>query len=152
MEIETLRDVLEWTQQVHQHLSACLHHCSSENQQQRAVLLLNYLSDHEKRLSKLLKKTEETADPKALKTWCYEYFEKNPVVTHKHCEKPFADMNPEEIINEVMSLHEQVIDVYRQLNDQFETPSATRLIEALLQLEQHEAMRIAHGSNRLQDI
>ncbi len=46
MEIETLKDVLSWTQKFHQHLSHCLVHCSDENTNERSKMLLKYLSDH----------------------------------------------------------------------------------------------------------
>lgn len=152
MQIETLGDVVNWTRQLHQWLSTCLEHCSDNSEKTRVTLLLNYLADHERELVKILDRVEEDSDIKALNTWCYEYFQKNPVATHQHCDKPFADMAPEDIIREVIDLHNQVIDVYRQLNDQFDAPSATQLIQELLQLEQHEAMRIVQGSNRLADI
>ncbi len=152
MKIETLRDVLEWTRNIHHYLSECLTHCSENDLRERGKLLLNYLADHEQQLKNTIDRVVSDSDIKALNTWCYEYFQKNQVITHKHCDKPYANMTPEEVMQEVTSLHNQIIDVYRQLSDQFESPSAMVLINEMLALEQHEAMRLVQGSNRLTDV
>jgi hypothetical protein len=46
MQIETLKDVLHWTREFHQHLSQCLSHCADKNMDERARMILAYLSDH----------------------------------------------------------------------------------------------------------
>ena len=152
MKIETLHDVLEWTQQSHKQLGDCLHRSADEHQQERARMLLEYLSDHEQRLAKLVEEFDSGANSNALNTFCNELFQKKSLSTELICDKPYGQMDTDEILAEVSAVHEQVIDVYRQLADQFEPPHARELIEQLLDLEQHEAMRIVQGSNRLSDI
>ena len=44
MQIETLKDVLHWTQQFHHNLSECLSHCEDKNVDERARIMLDYLS------------------------------------------------------------------------------------------------------------
>ena len=48
MQIETLKDVLHWTREFHQHLSQCLSHCADKNTDERARMILAYLSNHER--------------------------------------------------------------------------------------------------------
>lgn len=48
MQIETLRDVLQWTGDYHRHLAECTRHCANQQLNERAQLLLGYLSEHEK--------------------------------------------------------------------------------------------------------
>ena len=48
MQIETLKDVLHWTKEFHQHLNQCLSHCADKNTDERARMILAYLSEHEK--------------------------------------------------------------------------------------------------------
>ncbi len=152
MQIETLRDVLQWTTKFHQHLSECLAHCADENDSRRAKLLLDYLSQHEDCLADLLDQFEQTANTNALNTWCYEYLRKNPIVQHKHCDLPFSELDTRHIMEVIIDQHNQVIELYRQLSDHFESTSAHNLIMDLLALEEHEAMRMTQGANRLEDI
>ena len=152
MQIETLRDVLHWTQRFHRELGNCMHHCSEHNESERARLLLDYLTDHENTLVTILDGFEETANEAALNTWCIEYIHKHPILLHEKCELPFSTMNASEIIAEVCNLHEQVTDLYKYLHSRAESASARELLAQLSELELHEAMSAAQAANRLQDL
>jgi len=152
MQIETLKDVLNWTRDFHQHLASCLHHCTNQHQTERAQLLLEYLAEHEQKLVAVLDGFTQSASVNALNTWCYEYLDKHPIVRHAQCDQPFAQMNTEEIISEIAGQHGQVIDLYRYLQSRAETASAQDLLAQLLALEEHEVMRMAQSTNRLEDL
>ena len=152
MQIETLKDVIQWTKDFHQRLATCMAHCANEQLNERGSFLLNYLADHEQKLSSVLQAFEDSADLKALNTWCYEYLDKTPIKPHVTCDKPFAEMTTEEIIGEIEAQHQQIIALYRYLVGRADIPSAIELLEQLATLEEHEAMRMAHGANRLEDL
>ncbi len=152
MNIETLHDVLEWTRQLHRYLSNCCHHCANASESERARLLLDYLADHEKQLANVIKEFEDQIDEKMAGTWLYEYVQRQKLTTHKQCSKPFAEMAPAEIIEEVVSMHDQVVELYRQLSNQIELRSIRDSLEELAELEKHEAMRIVQSGNRLEDL
>nr|WP_276669151.1 hypothetical protein [Thalassolituus oleivorans] len=103
MQIETLRDVLLWTKEFHQHLSQCLSHCVDKNTDERARMILAYLSDHEESLTKVVNGFETTGNEHALNTWCYEYVNKQPVVQHAHCDAPFSELDSEQIIEIIVN-------------------------------------------------
>ncbi len=152
MKIETLHDILDWTRKLHQQLSNRLLASAAVSTNERSKMLLEYLADHEQKLGQLLDAFENESDAKALNSWCYEFFQNNEVLAKQQSKLSFDTMTSDQIVEEVAALHNQVIDVYRQLADQFEVPAATDVIQQLLALEQHEAMRLVQGSNRLQDI
>lgn len=152
MQVETLKDVLNWTREFHQHLASCMRHCSGENESERAKLLLDYLSDHEQKLVEVLDGFLDSADEKALGTWCYEYLDKHPIVRHDKCDKPFAQMNADEIITEITHQHGQVIELYRYLRNRDAALSWQELLDQLLSLEEHDAMRMSQAANRLHDL
>ncbi len=152
MQIETLRDVLHWTQIFHSQLQECLAHCSETSEDERAKLLLVYLSDHENKLIKVLDRFEETASLNALNTWCYEYIIKHPVQRHQHCESNFSDMNSTEVSTEISNLHEQVIDLYRHILDRATSESSRELLSDLLDIETHMAMQATQNANRLNEL
>lgn len=152
MQVETLKDVLEWTEAFHNNLYACLHHCAGSNENIRAKMLLDYLAQHEKKLSEIVSQFEETADAKALDTWCYDYLEKHPVVHRTQCDAPFQELGPDEIMEIITDQHEQIIDLYRSLHARMGTAATQELLESLVSLEEHEAMQITQGANRMQEM
>jgi len=152
MQVETLKDVLNWSREFHQHLASCMHHCADQNESERAKLLLDYLADHEQKLVVVLDGFKKTADVKALNTWCLEYLDKHPIIRHEKCDKPFAQMNADEIITEITHQHGQVIELYRYLRGRDAAPSYRELLDQLLSLEEHEAMRMTQAANRLHDL
>lgn len=152
MQIETLKDVIVWTQTFHQYLSACTKHCASKQLDERAKLLLEYLSEHEQKLVATLKAFETHSDAKALNTWCQEYLNKRPIKPHGKCSKPFARMSPDEVMTEIEHQHRQIIDLYRYLATRDAAFSTREMLEQLINLEQHEVMRMVHGANRINDL
>lgn len=152
MQIETIRDALHWTKEFHQHLSQCLTHCADKNTDERARMMLAYLSDHEKALTQVVSGFEASGDEHALNTWCYEYVHKHPITQHVHCDAPFADLDATQIMAVIVDQHQQVIELYRYLASRANIPSARELLESLQGLEEHEMMRMAQSANRFDDM
>ncbi|MEX0942948.1 MAG: ATPase [Pseudomonadales bacterium] len=152
MKIETISDIIDWTRQYHELLSRCLAQAKDENLAERARLLLDYLAKHEHQLSLVLQGFEDSDNLKALHTWCYDYLDKYPVKPHPACDKPYAKMSTGEIIKQVEYENGQILALYRHVRSRVDSPSAIELIEQLISLEEHEAMRMAHSANRLEDL
>jgi hypothetical protein len=152
MQVETLKDVLAWTVKFHRNLSACLRHCAGSNQDARAKLLLDYLAQHEEKLSAIVSRFEETAETRALNTWCYDYLEKHPILHSTQCDAPFQDLEPDEIMAVITDQHEQVIDLYCYLHARADTEMVRELMEHLKSLEEQEARQMTQGANRMQEM
>jgi len=152
MQIETLRDVLHWTREFHQYLADYLQHSVEKNESERARMLLQYLGEHEQKLVNVLEGFEKTASESALNTWCYEYLDKYPIHRQVSYEGSFSQLEPADIISEIVSQHQKVIEFYRYLYSRAETTSSQELLANLTELEKHEAMRMVHSANRLQDL
>lgn len=152
MQVETLKDVLVWTRKFHKNLSACLHHCTSRNENERSKMLLEYLALHEQKLSDIVSQFEESAETRALNTWCYDYLDKHPILHNTHCDVPFQTLEPDEIMATVIDQHEQVIDLYRYLYARADTEATRELMEELKTLEEREAMQMTQGANRMQEM
>jgi hypothetical protein len=152
MQVETLRDVLHWTKVFHQELSQRLSHGAGKNIDERAQILLSYLSDHEKSLTKALSGFQTSGEEHALNTWFYEYIQKHPIIRHVHCDAPFAELDARQIMEVIVDQHQQVIELYRHLESQAVIPSAIELLATLRSLEEHESMRMTHAANRFDDM
>lgn len=152
MQIETLRDVLKWTKEFHQHLSQCLSHCADKNTNTRAKMILAYLSDHEESLTKVVSGFETSGNEHALNTWCYEYVNKHPIIQHGHCDAPFSDLDAVQIMEVIVDQHQQVIELYRYLASRADIPSAQEMLTSLKSLEEQEMMRMVQSANRFEDM
>lgn len=152
MKVETLKHVLEWTKSTHQNLSKCMVHCAEHHESERARMLLNYLSEHENTLMKVLQGFIDTSKTKTLSTWCLEYLDRKPIVTHECCEEGFIGKDLSEIIEAVVAQHHEIISLYKYLHSRAEIPSVSELTEQLIELEEHHAMQMVQSSNRMQDI
>ncbi|AJY52916.1 ATPase [Vreelandella sulfidaeris] len=152
MEVRTFGDLIDWTRQLHEHLASCLAHCATEHEEERAQMLLNYLAAHEAEMQRVVARFEQQADTKALKTYVYDYLEHKPIRTHRTCDAPYAELSFDDICHEIFDFHEQAISLYRSLAGKAEIPETKELVDALLDLEEHEAMRLVRQTGRMKDV
>jgi hypothetical protein len=152
MEIKTFEDLIDWTRQLHAHLSRCLQESAKLNNDERASALLDYLAEHEALLEKAVREFEKQADPKAMHTRMYDYLNHKPIRASADSYTHYASMPFADIAQEVFRFHDQVIDLYDSLIGKAEIPEAKSLLEDLLALEEHEAMRLASQIGRMEDL
>jgi len=152
MEIKTFEDLIEWTRQLHAHLARCLKESAKLNNDERASALLDYLSSHETILEKAVREFEKQADPKALNTRMYDYLNHKPIRASAASYTHYASMSFQDIAREIFQFHDQVMDLYDSLIGKAEIPEAKALLEDLLSLEEHEAMRLSSQISRMDDI
>lgn len=151
MKIETIKDLVDWTRDVHQHLGRCLAEASSKTEQAKAEALMTYVADHEAAISATIDGFEQAADAKALQTWVYDFLEHKPVDPKAASDRHFAEMSFDEISGIIFEVHNQVLLLYRYLLSQAVIPEAQELLQPLLQMEEHETMRLAQQIGRYQD-
>lgn len=150
MKVETIEDVVDWAQALHSRLAECLADCSAEHEKLQAQWLLTYLADHERTISKVI--SGMSPDDSVLNTWIYDYIGHAPIDPHRTCDRAFAEMSFEEICTAVFDLHNQAIKLFAHLASRAEIPSTREFINQLLDIEQHETMRLAQQANRIRDL
>ncbi len=152
MQIKTLSDLIEWTRELHENLAACLKHCATRNEHELARALLDYLTEHEVKIEKMVRMFADQTAPKVMKTYIYDYLTHQPMQTHQTCDARYATLGFDEICREVFDYHRQVTDLYRDLEARVEIPEARKLFQALLEMEEHEAMLLARQTGRMADL
>lgn len=154
MEIRTFEDLITWARELHAHLARCLSESATKNGEERARALLDYLSDHEAELARITGEFEKQADKKALQTRLYDYLnnEHKPIKSHRTCDGHYDQLDFDGIVREIFDFHDQVMDLYDSLAGKAEIPEAKELVESLLAMEEHEAMRLASQINRMNDV
>jgi hypothetical protein len=149
MSVETIKDVLEMTRLLHTNLANRLEQASLSAQDEQVHMLLDYLSLHEKELSRVLELSEQDAQAAAIHTWCIAYFDKH---TFDLDNLDYTTMTFAEIMYSIITIHNTIIELYRYLALQTEAVVAKELINNLLFLEQHEAMRMVRDMQRFEDL
>ncbi len=153
MKVETIADVVHWAHDHHAALSASLEASVGEAEDERARLLLSYLADHERKLTELLDVMESDGDRKALHTWCYDFLDSYALERESEDDSPpWSELSTTDITLRIVKDHNNLLELYRHLHTLVDTDSARALVGELIALEEHEAMRVAHGANRLNDI
>ncbi|TVP53243.1 MAG: ATPase [Halomonadaceae bacterium] len=152
MKVRTVYELIEWTRMLHHHLAACLAECSTKNEEERAQALLEYLADHERKMEQVVAEFERKADPRALKTYVYDWIEHKLIETHRTCDAHYAKLSFAEICREVFDFHDQVIDLYQDLVERSEIPEVQELMQSLLDMEKHQAMRLVRQTGRMDDL
>lgn len=151
MKIERFEDLIDWTREMHALLGRCMAQGSDRHTETRAKWLLVYLADHERVLAETIGRIEQHADPKALHTWIYDYLARTPVLPNQAC-KQYENMSVDEISREIFEIHNQVLDLYRSLARRADIDGARALAVDLLQLEEHETMRLAAQIGRMNEM
>ncbi|MFN3581211.1 MAG: ATPase [Pseudomonas sp.] len=142
MKAETFEQLVDWTSGLHKHLAESLEQGEIQAQGEKAQWLLHYLAEHERTLTDVVQRMKEKADPKALNTWLYEHLsEKMPPANGRQLS--FSNMDFEEISAQIFEIHNQLIELYRSMSGRAPTPEIRELMEELLDLEEHETLRLA---------
>jgi len=152
MKTETVKDILQWTADFHRGIAESLELCEEETRDQRMQMLLDYLEQHEQRLADMIDRFEDSSALDELNTWCFEYLQENPIELRLDSLHDAHRADPEALFMDVMQQHKQLIDLYRYLDGRFGHSPAHELLASLVELEEHEAMRMSQSANRLQDL
>eukprot|EP00903_Cladosiphon_okamuranus_P002290 g2288.t1 len=152
MKVKTISDLIDWTRLMHRQLGERLTSGSALHEQELARMLLSYLADHEAALEKIIEGFEQRADIKALNTWVYDYLNHEQINLQRSTDVPFEKMTFNEICRSVFDVHNQAIDLYRDLLRRADIPEVKELLKSLLDIEEHETMRLAQQTGRMQDI
>jgi hypothetical protein len=152
MKVATSRELIEWTSKLHGELGRCLAHCANHTEEQHARWLMEYVADHESQLERALTTIAEQGDQRALNTFVYDYFKHAPAIPHALTDVPFATMDFAAISQAVFNFHNEAIELYRYLLSRAQTERMEKLLQPLLDLEEHETMRMAQQANRIGDL
>lgn len=152
MQIKTLSELIERTRALHEKLATCLAHCALRHSDERVSILLEYLAPHEASIAAMVAEFSQQADSKAANTLVYDYILRNPVVTHLVCDEHYLHMTAAAINAEVFDFHEEINVLYRTLLDTAVIPEAKALMQALLDMEEHETKRLVRQVARMDDL
>ncbi|WP_019340325.1 hypothetical protein [Stutzerimonas stutzeri] len=151
MNIERCEDLIDWTCQAHTRLFECMTDAADERSESLAKMLMVYLAQHEHELTHTIARIKEHADPRALQARLHEAVEDQRLALDFDSEA-YAQMSVDDISREVFAIHNRIIDLYRLLEGRPGLDKARELLDEMLQLEEHETMRLAQQVNRMHEL
>lgn len=152
MKVRRFSDLIDWTRVMHGQLAVRLADGSLQHENEMTKLLLSYLADHEAALAKIIDNFEKLGDAKALNTWVSDYLGHETIDLDRYSDKLFSGMTFDEIVGSVFDAHNQAITLYREMLGRADIPAARELLQTLLDIEEHETMRLAQQTNRMRDM
>lgn len=152
MNVETVADVVQWSGDFHQSFAQFLPDSVGNSTDERAKLLGDYIARHEAHLAKSILALKNTESPEALGTWVTEFLNHQPVPNTDYADLRWASLNSEQLLDEVLAIHAQLIELYRHLHSRCATTPAADTLVQLLDMQEQELSLISHSANRLSDI
>ncbi|WP_217474692.1 hypothetical protein [Stutzerimonas stutzeri] len=151
MNIERCEDLVERTRQAHTRLSECMSEAAEQRGDSLATMLLVYLAQHEQALASTIERITEHADSRALHARLHDAVPGDMLVLDLDSEA-YAQMSVDELSREIFAIHNRIIDLYRSLENRPGLDRAGELLAEMLQLEEHETMRLAQQVNRMHEL
>lgn len=144
-------ELLDWIEAFHHALAAQYKTLADQADQERAALLLNYLSEHQRVLAESIEKYEMDSADNLLTTWSDQCPDLDLPDSILELHNTLAGSDTEEIIKHVIAFHDILIGMYQSLANEATNASNKTLFESLAQMEQQEAMRTVRDAQRLED-
>lgn len=144
-------ELMDWIDAYHQALAEQYRVLADEAVKERAALLLNYLSEHQRVLAESIGKYEMDAADNLLAIWSDQCPELDLPESVTQLHSALSGKDTKEIIGQVIIFHDILIDMYKALAEKATNSSAKNLFEHLAEMERQEAMRTVRDAQRLED-
>lgn len=148
MKPKTLDELLILTRKFYKKLEQNLRNSAESSDDELRSYLLEYIADHEKRLTDVVEKFEQESEKNALDTWFYEYTDRHKIIHSDPDDISFENKNAEEVQEVVMRVHNQLLDLYRHLLARAESHTVEETLQQLLDYQKSATEKIAYETGR----
>ena len=152
MRFKQLEDILSWVTQFHLDVENKYSEMKESVERERVAMLLEYLADHEHALAEATTRYKDSAQMSLLNTW----FNQMPEINYKEklneILKSFSGSDTYEVVIIAIQCHDLLIDLYKNLQLANDTPSSKEFFQELINMEEHEKLRMVRDAGRLEDI
>ncbi|QEG33900.1 hypothetical protein [Bythopirellula goksoeyrii] len=153
MASEQVKSVLDNTRSFHRCAKEMYSRLAKDCEEQRASMLLDYLSEHEARLEDAITQTEADVSAKVLNTWVQSSESSTHLI---QCQELQATSQSkasfDDLVELALKLDDQVIAVYQDLAQRAEPAWLQDVFESLLEMEQAEEKQLAKQALRGMDL
>lgn len=149
MSYSTVKDVLDYSQELHQHARNLYQQLRDQTQRDRVDMLLQLLAEHEDTLAESMKSLHEHTSQKVLSEW--HQFEPGSIAEALDGQQLHADISIDELVQMALKIDDYLISLYRQMVSEATSNESRQLFENLVQLEETEKMRTVRAGLSVND-
>ena len=145
MSYSTVKDVLDYSQQLHEHARNLYQQLRDQTQRERVDMMLQLLAEHEDTLAQSMAKMQEHTSERVLAEW--HQFEPGSIADALDgCKECHTDMSVDELVQIALKIDDYLISLYRQMASESTSSDSRQLFENLVQLEETEKMRTVRAA------
>ena len=148
---EQVKDVIEYSQEIHTKLAKFYNQLSEKHQLSHIKMLLDYLNRHERNLADSLSQYENDAAQQMMNTW----LQYAPTTKLEDKIKYFpihSDMTLQEVIDIALDLDNALVDLYRNVAQNVDTQELRELFQSLIDMEKKKKKRMVRDAMMLNDL
>ena len=150
MPVSTTRNLLDAVKQFHEKVALYCEKNARINKDERVRMLLDYISRHENHLAEALEAYEDQAREKVLNTWFRNVPEKLADVPGEPPLNP--DSSADEVIAWALKMDNTIIELYQSMGAEAEIADVKKVVNALLDMENREKLKMVRSALRIDDI
>jgi hypothetical protein len=150
MRFEQTRDVLEHVRHFHLEISDLYDRLSAQSDKERLKLLLDYMSQREKKLARALSEFTDETSQNILDTW-FQYTHDNDRLRCPDLHLT-ADTTVDDIMRFGLALADCFIDLYREIAATADSEEIAAVFRNLLDSEEGEKLKLARNAQLLNDL
>lgn len=149
MEINSIHDLILWTQKYHQQLERFYATAASKADEKLIHELLAYFKSHEQRLADTYERVLDSEDKTVLNNWCRDYSSAQPQFIE---DMNLDGLSMQQIVDKVVDAHQYLIDLYYELASKANTFGDLDLFNSLLELEENDLMQEKIGAQSFSEL
>ena len=152
MKVETLGELLALTRDSHRQLSERLADSARGQPESTTRWLMEYAAEREAEMAQRVDGLMCRTDSNVLQTWVYEWLQHPHADPQRIEHTAFGEMDFAEISEALFSVHNELMDLYRQLFTRADIDEARAVVDEVLQLEEGRSRQMAQQVNRIRDM
>lgn len=146
-----VEELLDWIRAFHDELAKQYDGLTDQSVKERTSLLLAYLADHQRLLADSIQKYETDTADSLLATWSDQCPDLELPQSLGELQKTLSGKETADIVNQAIYFHDQLIRIYKDLQEAAASDSVKELFDGLAEMEEHEKLRMVRDSLYLED-
>jgi len=152
VKVDTLEHLVEWSSASHQHLAEQLETAAKGSGDRPYRWFLEYAVEHERKMAEEVAGIVQESDPKALKTWVYDWLEHSPQQPDPIFRVADHEVDLDAVSRTLFSAHNEIMKVFHQLEARADTAELEQLIARVIDIEDGHTRQMAQQLNRTRDM
>ncbi len=146
-----IKDILEAAQRFHSELGRRYKELESNAANERVLMFLDYVSEHELQLAKVIALFEEDLPGSTLETWS-DFSEEFALPDPAQAQPDLEGLSIDELLLRYLDYNDVLIATYQELSARTGVQELRELFEGLIELEHHSEMAAVKDVMRFNEL